>query len=530
MEFFSAKWSSCSDSQTIAEHPSQFQPKSFGLPPEMANFDRRDVSAVLPQNTRSLHDEVHAVSGASPELIITVMLTTSAVATQCLFDVEYLDIFHCPTSLAGCYIASSGSGKTTTNNELTQAHRDFQFSESISAREQHELKAEQKIWEAKERALLKKIDKSLDDDERLLQLKTEYAALLKAKPSTVKTAENIMHRDVNYPSLVQSLEVQSACTSWVHDEATPILSDLRRLMPHLSQSWDGTFIKRERMTSDPVYQAEPRVSISWGMQPKRFATYVKEHGADLIDVGLGARMLIAVSRAMPSNTRPRNMKVVREARDRHYANLTRIFKRYAEMMRTRSIERMVLTLASAAQVQFQLTLKWISKNKTGKGYLSKIPEFANRIAENILRVAANLHVIEERAGTEIELDILQSAIQLMMFYTEQHMALFGDINTPVDERHAAVVLDLLIKVFNEWELSGTPMGVRTVGVRTIQQYAGSMEIRQKKANVVAALMVLERQRIVFPLYGPRSEMLGVTLNDGYFRQQFQNRPRMFYLN
>jgi hypothetical protein len=166
-------------------------------------------------------------------------------------------------------------------------------------------------------------------------------------------------------------------------------------------------------------------------------------------------------------------------------------------MRVGKVKRTTLTLKADAKSQFDLTLKWIASNRSDGGYLAKIPEFANRMAENMLRIASNLHVIEERQGTEIELDVLQSAIRLMTFYTEQHIALFGDINTSIEEKHAAIILELLKRIFNDWEFRYTPYGNRFANVRRLQQHVGSQEIRAKKVHVVGALMVLVRQRIVY---------------------------------
>ncbi|CAJ0802585.1 hypothetical protein LMG7141_04130 [Ralstonia condita] len=107
----------------------------------------------------------------------------------------------------------------------------------------------------------------------------------------------------------------------------------------------------------------------------------------------------------------------------------------------------------------------------------------------------------------------------MIFYTEQHIALFGDINTPIEERHAAIVLQLLKRFFNEWEFHYVPYSNRVVTVRKIQQYVGTQEIRSKRTHVVDALAFLERQRIVSPLSDAKGDILGVTLNDDYFRNQ-----------
>lgn len=496
-----------------------YQERPFGLPLEMTQFDRTDISIVLTPNARALHDELQVTADAVPELIVTEMLGSTAAATQCEYDVEYLDLIKCPTSIFIIYVAGSGSRKSTVHEELTRAHCEFMERESAGPQDPYELEATLKLWAACEKAMLKEIEQNILDTTKWRELRDHYANLLRVKPGTVKTAANIMHKDVTYPALAESMASQSACTSWGNDDATSILPYLRRMTADINRLWDGAFLKRGRVTSGSAYQPEPRLSICWGMQPKRFAAYINENGADFVDVGMGARTMIAVCRVNKPNRNPRRVKVVRDARDRHYANLTGIFTRYAEAMRSNKIKRTTLTLAANAQAQFDATLKWLASNRDHGQYLAKIPEFANRIAENILRIASNLHVIEGRQGAEIELDILQSAILLMIFYTEQHIALFGDLNTPMEERHATIILKLLKNIFDEFEFDRVPFDNRAVNVRKIQQFVGSNEIRSKRTHVVDALMVLVRRRVVEPLYDSKGDLRAVTLNDNYFRQQ-----------
>lgn len=496
----------------------QVPDNSFGLPLAMTRFDRGRIGAILAPHARALHDEIHAATEVVSEQIVTVMLGTISAATQCLYEVEYRHHIHCPTSLFTIYIAGSGNRKSTVNDILIWPHRQFQDTEQIDADAQYMFEAKLTIWEVKKRALRKKIESSLDDNIALEKLTLQLAEHMKSKPGMVKNAGNIIELDITFSALAKNIENQSPCTSWDNDDATAILPDLKRLSSHLTRLWDGRLLKRDRMES-AVYQPNPRLAIVWGMQPKRFANHVKENGEDFLDVGLAPRALIAVCRARQPNPNISTVKVVSEARDRYNANVTRMLTRYAEMLRSGKIERTTITLSPDAQTQFELTLRWIEANKGEGGYLKKIPEFTNRLAENILRVAANLHILEERDETEIGLDVLQSAIKLMCFYTEQHIALFGDINMPIEEKHAAIILKLLMRVFNEAEAHKTPLYERMVGVRWIQQRASGEKIRDKRDYIVMALEELARQGIVDPIYGPRGVIERVRLNDRYFRQQ-----------
>ncbi|CAJ8144149.1 Uncharacterised protein [Burkholderia pseudomallei] len=163
-----------------------------------------------------------------------------------------------------------------------------------------------------------------------------------------------------------------------------------------------------------------------------------------------------------------------------------------------------------------MTLAWIEENRAEGGYLSNIPEFANRMPENILRIASNLHVIEQREGNVIQRDILLSAIRLIIFFTEQHVALFGDIDTPLEEKYARTVLEYLRREFKKYEVRGTPWTGWIVTVRQIQQYVGNAEIRSKRDYVVDALYVLAHEGIVRLNFAPGEKVVSVQLLDSYF--------------
>lgn len=523
---FSRSWESRHNRRPQMQSEQIEEARTFGLPVRLTRFDRNDISTVLPKNARTLYDEIHAVSNAVPELITTVMLSTTSVATQCLFDVAYFDVIRCPTSIAAIYVSGSGSRKSRVNEELTQVLSDFQLRESEGTQGLCEAAVDQIVLKAKIRQATKDIEENINDPEKLHEAKLRYIALSRPETGTAKNAANIMHRDVSYAALARSIESQSACTSWVNPDATSILPQLGRMMPQMCLLWDGAAIQRERMSSESVFQAKPRMAIAWGMQTKRFKDYVKEHGVDFIDVGMGARTLIAMCTPIPPSKNSRRVAVVREARDRHNANIARILERYAKMLRARKVERKTLTLADSAEEQFGATLAWIEENRAEHGYLADIPEFANRMPENILRIAANLHIIEQREGTEIHRDILLSAIRLMIFYTEQHMALFGDIHMPIEEKHARAVLEYLRVELNKYEARRTHWTSWIVTVRQIQQFIGKTEIRSKRDYVVDALHVLADAGAVRLNFGPAEKVVSAQLLDSYFGAPRRGLPRL----
>jgi hypothetical protein len=417
------------------------KPHYLGLINELLEQSGNTLASRFPPKTRELIEELAAAAETSADMVAAVVLSTSAIAIQLIYDVLCPHIGRKPTSLFCFAILGSGLRKSTTLNSQTEVHREFQNSQVAKAQED-DTDVRMIVWEKKMHDLRKDIRKNAHDETALPELKERMAALKAGKPIIRKSGAGIMQKDITWPAMVKSLGEEAECTSWVHADASAFLSGLERIAPSLNELWDGVTLNRQRTTTEPVYASEPRGSLFWALQDGRFQTFLKKHGADIVDVGLAARTLIVTCREDEERKgeEPHRYEIARTARDRHDNILRRLFARYEEMLEAGAITRDVLVLSEKATEQWHATMDWIKAESHSKGEFRNMRSFGNRYMENVARVAAVLHIIEGNTGNEISVEILQHAILIIMHFGIEHEKLFGYIERPQYEQDAQNIL------------------------------------------------------------------------------------------
>jgi len=491
---------------------------AWGLPEEFPQDYKKNLADFLPRNAAELVDEMVAEIGATQELIFSLLLGTSAITAQGVFDIQHpnADLKPIPASLYVVCVAGSAQRKSTVLEVLSESITEYQKSQSKNDVQLQVQAAQQRGWKKKCQEIESQIEEHFDSPEKIEELKQRLDALSKLRPECGKSGVNLVNRDTSLSALIQGTEMQSPSTSSVLHEARSMLPLLNRWMATLNELWDGAPIKRDRITMDPVLQFGPRFSIAWIIQPGVWRKYLKSDGVDYLESGLGGRVLVMACPKRTMTGETRRHSIARKARDRHNANMTKLLNVYDEKLKAGKADvRDVLKRSEKANNLFANTCSWIELNMDSNGYFANIPELGGRCAENIMRIAAVLHVIEGCPGLEISEDIMLSAILVMRFMAEQHQKIFGDLRKPVVEVYADKAEEYFLRCFN----SGM---MHEISVRTIQQYIGSSEIRSKREHVTHALEVLARRGAVRCHYGIK-QLESVTLNWNYFdrlRQSF----------
>jgi Protein of unknown function (DUF3987) len=492
--------------------------QAWGLPQELLQNHQVDLAAILPKDVAELLDEIVADVGATQELVFSMILATSAIAVQGVFNVQHpnADMKPIPASLFVIGIAGSTQRKSTVLECLTEEFEAYQKSESKSDIRIKVQEAQYRGWSKKYEKICTQIEENFDDPEKVTELQGKLEELETVKPERGKSGINLINRDTSLPALLDGTEMQSPNTSSVLHEARDMLSQLRRWMATLNLLWDGATIKRDRPATKPVFQFEPRFSLAWLTQSTRWKEYLLENGGDFLESGLGGRVLAVTCPDRKPTGEIRRHSIARNARDRHNARIRKLIVMFDENLKSGKVnERAELTRSSGANELFMKVRSWIDFNLDCSGYFKDIPEFGGRCAENIMRIAAVLHAIAGCNGTEISEDIMRSAILVMRFLADQHLTMCGDLRKPAGELYAKKVEQYLLLCFNS--------GMRQpIPVRMIQQNVGSREMRKKREYVTDALEILARKSIVGPIYGRGGSIVAVNLNWDHFSRL--NRP------
>lgn len=486
----------------------------WGLSLELLQNCQGDLASILPKDVAELLDEMVADVGTTQELVFALILSTSAIAVQGVFDVQHLNagMKPIPASLFVIGIAGSTQRKSTVLQILTKVYEDYQRSEAQSDLKVKVREALCRGWRKKCNELYAQIEGSFNDAEKVVELAAQLAELEAVMPGRGKSGINLVNRDISLSALLQGIETQSPSTSSVLNEARDILSQLQRLMGKLNELWDGLTIKRDRTTTEPVLQFDPRFSMTWIIQPKKWYEYIRDNGVDYLESGFGGRTLVVVCPERKPTGEIRRHSIATTARDRHNSRIKKLIDLFDSKLKSGSVNnRDVLIRSEGANEQYLKTCSWVEVNLNKGGYFEHIPEFGGRCAEQIMRIAGILHVIAGCEGTEISEKITRSAILVMRFMAEQHKRLFDGLRKPLGEYYAEKVQQLILQCFNVGE-------VQPITVRYVQQRAWVDGSRLKKYQVIEALKALANHGIIQLVRGHRGrdDIVSFWLNREHF--------------
>lgn len=97
------------------------------------------------------------------------------------------------------------------------------------------------------------------------------------------------------------------------------------------------------------------------------------------------------------------------------------------------------------------------ESRLGKGgQLVNHAGYATRFAEQVLRFAANLAVLDDPDVTEISLEVMERAMKLADYYLPTALHLFSAAPANADEQHANVLLDWMRNKARELGLHAIP--------------------------------------------------------------------------
>jgi hypothetical protein len=477
-----------------------------------------DLARHFTPSIQALIEEINAATQASPVMIATLALGAIAAAVQGLYDVQRPHCDATSTSLFCLAIKSSGGGKTTVMNALLQPHVEFQRKASREQATDSEYEAELRAWKARVKACETSLRKHYDDSDKARTLTQQLKEIMREEAIKQKQATNILLKDTTTQALAQSMHESSPAVTIVSDEASIFFKNYSHELTSFNQGHDGADIKVDRRTGSTYFVQQPRLSLMLATQPRPFKKVMDEKGLDLIEIGFLPRTLVAMCE-QDNGIRSNPRAVSSQARIDYYTRIDRLLDAYRKKLKSADLSRTVLTFSSEAQMQWEQTRKWLEWSSTNNGPLSNLREYAARCPEHIARIAANLHVIEGKDGTQIALDTMLHATLIVRWYAHQFQVLFGDLHMPQHERDAKAILDFL------WAHYRTTRHTH-FNIRWLSQYTwGGKELRSSMTRVRAAIEYLESRQVVSRVvYGKRCD---VFLDNRFITAQFANPSGLF---
>ncbi|OQS11653.1 hypothetical protein B0T37_04390 [Chromobacterium violaceum] len=359
------------------------------------------------------------------QMVATLAIGVVSEAVQGLAGVQIPHGPYCPLSNWVMVVGVTGMGKTPSLNMLRQAIVAFetqQYAYYLAEMEKHQ--AEYRAWELElavcEQAIRKAARKGMDTHASKQRL-TEHMACKPKPPRQIK----LTYLDTTPEAFCQGLCDHWSNASLVNDEAASCLNGhMGQAMAMLNQRWEFQPLSIDRVSrGKPLFVQDPRVMLSWAMQPDPFWRYMERRGQEARELGTHSRFLWCL---------PDNNQGLRDVRpvDIDPQELTGFHDRVTECLQA-SVgengeplkEKLVMTFSEEAAVHYHQIREQIEVAMRPGHSLANVKDYAAKAPRHLARLAGVFEYFET-GNTIISLEMLERAEAVMTWYINEYIRIF----------------------------------------------------------------------------------------------------------
>ena len=406
------------------------------------------------------------------ELLFFGALTAVSIAVQGIFDVKKPTGQRAPVSLMLLVVADSGERKTSSGNIFLDPVRDFQREQDLAWEDKSKKwMVEEKIWDAKNKEIFKSIAKYTRQgmpSEIWEALAFEHEKEKPVRPRRFK----VLYDDATSEALMWGMFQDTPVAGLVSTEG-----DLRnRAFNDISKQnslWSGDPITVDRKTAESFELKDARLTVSFMTQPTLFERYVRTNGEVLRGSGLWARFLVCQPISTQGYREIDNATVSWDHCKEFASRIKDLLKENIDMLEGSERDRQVIGFSPSAADLWVEVFNEIEGEIRRGGRFEGAGDLASKLADNISRVAALVHVFEG-GGNEISLEALQFAINFCAWCSDEFYRVF----MPPKEGESDA------KELLSWFKGYRRKGFSDVRKNTILQY-GPRRLRNKEKLDVA---------------------------------------------
>ncbi|KZZ10484.1 hypothetical protein A3752_06745 [Oleiphilus sp. HI0081] len=368
------------------------------------------------------------------------ILSAAALATQGFKNI-IIDGREYPISIFCLTVAESGDRKSAADWFALKAHKAYEKKAVENYKGERDKHKNAILSCEAERNKLQK-DKSLDSEERLERLNN-----IEQPPELLNP--QILLQEPTLEGIFKSFQFGQASQGLFNDEGGQFLGghamsndNRQKTITGISKYWDGSEIVRTRSGEcESVTLYNKRLSIHLMIQP----VIANELFSDklLQEQGFLPRFLISYS---PSIAGSRFYKEINTAEDPY---LLRYWSKMESILNTplpiseEDAEVPTLSLSASAK-KYWIDVYNRIEAKLGKGgHFSDVKPTASKAAENILRIAGILCLVDDLDSSEIQLNHVKNATMLVHYYLNEVKRLTEESESELLLERAQALLDWL---------------------------------------------------------------------------------------
>lgn len=452
-------------------------------PPKCFPFEA--LGSVLGPVAKRIHEIVKAPDSICGQSV----LAAAALITQAHADVSIDGRTH-PLSLFLLTAAESGDRKSAVDSIVLKPVRDYEkMLAKCSIQEKQLYKNKLDAWK-RQRELIMREFKSDALESELNKMAQEPRRPLEPY---------LLLEEPSYEGLVKLYAVGQPSIGLFSDEGGRMFGgyamgkeNMLKTACGLSSLWDGKPITRIRGGDENLLLYGKRFSSHLMIQEVVLANVLKNDM--LVGQGLVARCLIV---APVSNAGERCYNPVDVSQDalirEFYAHTSRLLEQphpLANLDVENELLPRLLELSPAAKKIWVLFHDEIDRALKPDGSLRGVRRTANKAAEQALRIAGVLTLIENLEAISISLDAIERAIELTRFYLDEAIRIADMSCLDADLELAQAVLEWMKK-----KAAIEDGSHRTFSLQEIYQKAGPRGVRNKQM-AQKIMGILEEHRVV----------------------------------
>jgi len=334
-----------------------------------------------------------------------------------------------PCALYVGTIADSGERKTATDKIVLatiyarDAKQAAEYKKALI-----EYQAEIRYWNAKDSAIQRKLVKAISNDEDTEQLRRELKEHAEAEPSKPRR-NRIVYQSVTERPLMEALQGDGKCIAILSDEGSIVLNGgATNKLATLNKAWDGPSLLTFDRADDSIEVRDPRVTVSFMVQERVFQEFMEKRSVMARESGFLARFLVC----WPASTQGfRYMSLDEPVWDhlpKFHQRMDALLCATAARRKAGDTTRTTLSFSPEAKELWVKVQNTIEPKLQQGGELESVRDFASKSMEIVGRLAACMHHFEGLAGDVISMETTDRALDVVAYYFNEYIHLFGNHN------------------------------------------------------------------------------------------------------
>ena len=299
-------------------------------------------------------------------------------------------------------------------------------------------------WVSTKKIFLRRINKLARAGKSTAELEAMLDAHEASEPAKPVT-HRIIYQDMTRVSAFEALEGDGKAIAVVTDEGQTLLdSTVMRHYGFLNHAWEGKrLLTYDRAKHDSLIVQNPRVTVSFMVQPDVLAAFFAKRGKIVQGSGFCARYLFSRSPSVQGMREPKLSSPPVDLIPFH-DRISELLAKYQLMLKNGKVVRTVLQFDEEAKLRWLQIAGDVETDFKPGLYLHDISDFGNKFMDMVGRIACLLHYFEAELTAQatdvimeptelISMQTLDCAANIAQWHLREYKAIFSSALNPLPE-------------------------------------------------------------------------------------------------